>query len=77
MGKKLTDQLSEQSTHAQEGMQVPTRSVSSTLLELKDRACKLLSTARLIRGALCGKTARRDLRGARPVMGGPTLICPK
>jgi hypothetical protein len=34
-------------------------------------------TARLTRGALCGKTARRDLRGGRQVTDVPTLICKK
>ena len=35
------------------------------------------STARLFRGALCGKTARRDLRGGYPATGSPTLMCAK
>jgi hypothetical protein len=34
-------------------------------------------TARLTRGALCGKTARRDLRGGRQVTDVPTLIAKK
>jgi len=38
MGKELTGRSSEQSTHAQQGMQVPTKSVSRTLLELKEKA---------------------------------------
>lgn len=38
MGKEQTGRLSEQSTHAKKGKQVPVKSVSSTLLELKEKA---------------------------------------
>lgn len=38
MGKEQTARSSEQSTHAQQGKQVPTRSVSRTLLELTAKA---------------------------------------
>ena len=38
MGKEQTVRLSEQSTHANMGKQVPIKSVSSTLLELKEKA---------------------------------------
>ena len=38
MGKELTGRSREQSTHAQQGLQVPTKSVSRTLLELKEKA---------------------------------------
>ena len=38
MGKEQTGRLSEQSTHANKGKQVPVKSVSSTLLELKEKA---------------------------------------
>jgi len=37
MGKEQTGRLSEQSTHAKKGKQVPVKSVSSTLLELKEK----------------------------------------
>lgn len=38
MGKELTGRSTEQSTHAQKGKQVPTKSVSRTLFELKEKA---------------------------------------
>ena len=38
MGKERTARSSEHSTHAQQGKQVPTKSVSRTLLELKAKA---------------------------------------
>jgi len=78
MGKERTEQSTEQSTHALWGRNVPNRSVSSTLLKLREKAerepFEPLSAARLLRGALCGKTARRDLRGGCPATGSPTLM---
>jgi len=66
----ISEDAQKAGTPLTEGGGEPVSTTYTQLVLKTNNTLKAKATARSTRGALCGKTARRDLRGGRPATGG-------